>query len=190
MIDRYCRPAMKKVWSEQNKSDKWLAVELAVCEAWHQHGAIPESAMSAIWGASYNIQRIDEAFAKTKHDVTAFAMVYEDNTGGVNAGNEVEFFNPPIPGKTTLESNGLKFAITQGNDVKTNPVTLGRFSKIFALYLEILTGLGRIKNGFALTGSRDIKGSNNGRKENKFFHNVQVLGAHRSNMPRTGKAQK
>ena len=34
-----------------------------------------------------------------KHDVTAFAMVYEDNTGGVNAGNEVEFFNPPIPGK-------------------------------------------------------------------------------------------
>ena len=35
-----------------------------------------------------------------KHDATAFAMVYEDKTGGVNAGNEVEFFNPPIPGKT------------------------------------------------------------------------------------------
>ncbi len=33
-----------------------------------------------------------------KHDATAFAMVYEDNTGGVNAGNEVEFFNPPMPG--------------------------------------------------------------------------------------------
>ena len=35
-----------------------------------------------------------------KHDATAFAMVYDDQTGGVNAGNEVEFFNPPIPGKT------------------------------------------------------------------------------------------
>ena len=35
-----------------------------------------------------------------KHDATALAMVYEDTTGGVNAGNEVEFFNPPIPGKT------------------------------------------------------------------------------------------
>ena len=35
-----------------------------------------------------------------KHDATAFALVYEYNTGGVNAGNEVEFFNPPIPGKT------------------------------------------------------------------------------------------
>jgi len=35
-----------------------------------------------------------------KHDATALAMVYDDTTGGVNAGNEVEFFNPPIPGKT------------------------------------------------------------------------------------------
>ena len=34
-----------------------------------------------------------------KHDATSFAMVYEDNTGGINAGNQVEFFNPPIPGK-------------------------------------------------------------------------------------------
>ena len=34
-----------------------------------------------------------------KHDATALAMVYEDNIGGINAGNEVEFFNPPIPGK-------------------------------------------------------------------------------------------
>ena len=34
-----------------------------------------------------------------KHDATALNMVYDDTTGGVNAGNEVEFFNPPIPGK-------------------------------------------------------------------------------------------
>ncbi len=34
-----------------------------------------------------------------KHDATAFAMVYDDQTGSVNAGNEVEFFNPPVPGK-------------------------------------------------------------------------------------------
>ena len=34
-----------------------------------------------------------------KHDATAFAMVYEDRIGTVNAGNEVEFFNPPVPGK-------------------------------------------------------------------------------------------
>ena len=34
-----------------------------------------------------------------KHDASALNMVYKDTTGGVNAGNEVEFFNPPIPGK-------------------------------------------------------------------------------------------
>ena len=34
-----------------------------------------------------------------KHDATSLAMVYDDTTGGVNAGNQVEFFNPPIPGK-------------------------------------------------------------------------------------------
>ena len=34
-----------------------------------------------------------------KHDMAAFAMVYQDDTGSINAGNEVEFFNPPIPGK-------------------------------------------------------------------------------------------
>ena len=34
-----------------------------------------------------------------KHDSTALQLVYHDNIGGVNAGNEVEFFNPPVPGK-------------------------------------------------------------------------------------------
>ncbi len=34
-----------------------------------------------------------------KHDATALAMCYQDNIGGVNAGNEIEFHNPPIPGK-------------------------------------------------------------------------------------------
>jgi hypothetical protein len=37
-----------------------------------------------------------------RHDSTALAMVYEDNTGGVNAGSEVEFFNAPIPGKKIM----------------------------------------------------------------------------------------
>jgi hypothetical protein len=34
-----------------------------------------------------------------RHDSTALALAYEDNTGGVNAGSEVEYYNPPIPGK-------------------------------------------------------------------------------------------
>ena len=42
-----------------------------------------------------------------KHDATAFQIVYDDQTGGVNAGNEVEFFNPPIPGKQVRVSGRI-----------------------------------------------------------------------------------
>ena len=82
MIDRYSRPEMKKVWSEESKYDKWLAVELAVCEAWFQRGVIPPASMANIRAkAGYNISRIDEAFAKTKHDVTAFLTSVQETVG-------------------------------------------------------------------------------------------------------------
>ena len=41
MIERYSRPRMKKIWSEENKLDNWLKVELAVCEAWTKLGKVP-----------------------------------------------------------------------------------------------------------------------------------------------------
>ena len=48
-----------------------------------------------------SVEDPDAAFPTiaVKHDGTALQMVYEDDTGGINAGNEVEFHNPPIPGK-------------------------------------------------------------------------------------------
>ena len=42
MIERYSRPDMKKVWSDENKYQKWLAIEIAVCEAWFAKGLIPQ----------------------------------------------------------------------------------------------------------------------------------------------------
>ena len=41
MIPRYSRPEMARVWSDENKFDKWLQVEIAVCEAWTEEGVIP-----------------------------------------------------------------------------------------------------------------------------------------------------
>ena len=55
--------------------------------------------MLAIFRASVDDPDAPFPTLAVKHDATAFAMVYEDTTGGVNAGNEVEFFNPPIIGK-------------------------------------------------------------------------------------------
>ena len=72
MIDRYARPKMKRVWSEENKYDKWLEVELAVCEAWTAEGVIPAEDMAKLRGARHDMERLNEILARTRHDVTAF----------------------------------------------------------------------------------------------------------------------
>ena len=72
MIDRYARPAMKQVWSEDNKNDKWLQVELAVCEAWTEDGVIPQDDMVKLREARYDPVRMKEVFERTRHDMTAF----------------------------------------------------------------------------------------------------------------------
>ena len=72
MIDRYARPAMKRVWSEENKNDKWLQVELAVCEAWAEEGTIPADDMAKLRMARYDPVRMMEVFERTRHDMTAF----------------------------------------------------------------------------------------------------------------------
>jgi len=63
---------MKRVWSDDNKYEKWLAVELAVCEAWCEEGVIPAEDMACLRGAKYDPQLMDELFQTTRHDVTAF----------------------------------------------------------------------------------------------------------------------
>ena len=50
MIERYSRVRMKQVWSDENKFDKWLAVELAVCEAWTDEGVIPKEDVEKLRG--------------------------------------------------------------------------------------------------------------------------------------------
>ena len=81
MIDRYSRPKMKKVWSEENKYDKWLAVELAVCEAWTEAGVIPQDDMAKLRHASYDPVRLNEIFQRTRHDMTAFTRSITENLG-------------------------------------------------------------------------------------------------------------
>ena len=81
MIDRYSRPAMKQVWSDENKYQKWLDVELAVSEAWAEEGVIPESDMKLLRTATYNHDRMMEIFETTRHDVTAFLTSITETLG-------------------------------------------------------------------------------------------------------------
>ena len=81
MIDRYSRPAMKRVWSDENKYQKWLDVELAVAEAWTEEGVIPADDMALLREAKYNHQRMMAIFETTRHDVTAFLTSITENLG-------------------------------------------------------------------------------------------------------------
>lgn len=81
MIERYSRPEMKKIWSEENKFDKWLQVEIAVCEAWAELGQIPAEFMPKIRQAGYKLERIAEILQVTHHDVTAFLGAVSETLG-------------------------------------------------------------------------------------------------------------
>jgi adenylosuccinate lyase len=81
MIDRYARPKMKKVWSEESKYDNWLAVELAVCEAWTEAGVVPQEDMDKLRGARYDLTRLNEIFERTRHDMTAFTRSITETLG-------------------------------------------------------------------------------------------------------------
>ena len=72
MIERYSRPQMKKVWSDDNKFAKWLDVEIAVCEGWVKQGAVPREALSKIKMARLNLKRMEALLKETHHDMTAF----------------------------------------------------------------------------------------------------------------------
>ncbi len=72
MIDRYAREAMKAIWEDEFKFQTWLQVELAVCKAWAEHGEIPAEDIPLLERAAFDMGRWQEAFATTRHDVTAF----------------------------------------------------------------------------------------------------------------------
>ena len=82
MIERYSRPEMARLWSQDAKYDAWLKVELAVCEVYARRGVIPSDALGRIKAkARVDAARIDEIEAKTRHDVIAFLTNLEESIG-------------------------------------------------------------------------------------------------------------
>jgi len=82
MIDRYTRPEMGAVWSDENRYRKWLDVELAVCEAWAELGRIPAQSLQKIKEkAAFSISRIEEIERTVKHDVIAFLEAVGEHVG-------------------------------------------------------------------------------------------------------------
>ena len=82
MIERYTRPEMGAVWSEQRKLDTWLAVELAVVDALADQGAIPEEDAAQVRErATFTPEAVREREQVTDHDVAAFVDVVAESVG-------------------------------------------------------------------------------------------------------------
>jgi adenylosuccinate lyase len=82
MIERYTLPEMGATWSLQNKFQKWLDVEIAVCEVHAEDGIIPPDALAEIKSkAAFTVERVNEIEKTTDHDVIAFTTNLAENIG-------------------------------------------------------------------------------------------------------------
>ena len=82
MIERYTRPELRSVWSEQRKLDTWLAVELAVVEALAEAGVVPQEDAAVVRErASFSVEAVLEREKVTDHDVAAFVDVVAESVG-------------------------------------------------------------------------------------------------------------
>ncbi len=82
MIERYTRPEMGAVWTEENRFKAWLEVEILACEAWSELGAIPKEDVALLReNASFDINRIKEIEEETRHDVVAFTRAVSETLG-------------------------------------------------------------------------------------------------------------
>ncbi|NBC72926.1 adenylosuccinate lyase [Paenibacillus sacheonensis] len=82
MLQRYSRPEMRAIWTEENKFKAWLEVELCACEAWVELGIIPREDVVALREkATFDIDRINEIELETRHDVIAFTRAVSETVG-------------------------------------------------------------------------------------------------------------
>ena len=94
MIPRYTRPEMGAVWSDQNKFQQWLEVELAASETLAELGVVPlEDAVSLRRHASFNVARIFEIEKQTRHDVIAFTTAVAESMAAAGHAEASRWFH-------------------------------------------------------------------------------------------------
>jgi len=111
MIERYSRPRMKRIWSEENKLDQWLRVEIAACEAWAELGEIPQEAIARIKQAGYNMDRVVAFLKVTHHDMTAFL-----NSVAESLSDESRFIHLGLTSSDVMDT-ALGLQLTQAADI-------------------------------------------------------------------------
>ncbi|GEB33306.1 MULTISPECIES: adenylosuccinate lyase [Brevibacillus] len=112
MIERYSRPEMRAIWTEENKFKAWLEVEILACEAWSKLGIIPEEDVKKLWDkASFDINRIYEIEEETRHDVVAFTRAVSETLG-----EEKKWVHYGLT-STDVVDTALSYLLRQANEI-------------------------------------------------------------------------
>ncbi|WP_094701387.1 adenylosuccinate lyase [Brevibacillus laterosporus] len=113
MIERYTRPEMRVIWTEENKYKAWLEVEILACEAWAKLGVIPKEDVEKLWkNASFDVNRIYEIEQETRHDVVAFTRAVSETMEG----DEKKWVHYGLT-STDVVDTALGYLIRQANEI-------------------------------------------------------------------------
>ena len=121
MIPRYSRPEMVKIWSQETKFKIWFEIEAHACDAMANLGLIPRENAAAIWKAKdvdFDIDRINEIEATTKHDVIAFLTHLAEHIGS----EEARFVHQGMTSSDVLDTC-LNVQLVQASDLLINDIT-------------------------------------------------------------------
>ncbi|RXT05173.1 adenylosuccinate lyase [Ammoniphilus sp. CFH 90114] len=125
MISRYSRPEMTAIWTEQNKFQAWLEVEILACEAWAELGHIPKADVETMReNAGFDINRIYEIEEETRHDVVAFTRAVSETLG-----EEKKWVHYGLT-STDVVDTALSYLLRQANEI---------LRKDIVNFIEILT---------------------------------------------------
>ncbi|WP_408009146.1 adenylosuccinate lyase [Pseudalkalibacillus sp. A8] len=117
MIERYTRPEMGSIWTEENKFKAWLEVEILACEAWAELGDIPkEDVFKLRENASFDVNRIHEIEEQTRHDVVAFTRAVSETLG-----EERKWVHYGLT-STDVVDTAISYLIKQANEILLNDV--------------------------------------------------------------------
>jgi adenylosuccinate lyase len=118
MIERYTSPEMGKIWSLENRYQKFLEVEILATEAWTELGVVPREAAGKIAAkARFDLKRIDELERETRHDVVAFTRSVAESLG-----EESRYFHYGLTSYDVVDT-ALSVLLSEASDLIGRGVT-------------------------------------------------------------------
>ena len=121
MIDRYSREEMANIWTDQNRYEAWLEVEILACEAWSELGHIPKEDVKIRQNAKVDVKRAQEIEQETRHDVVAFTRQVSETLG-----DERKWVHYGLTSTDVVDT--LSYVIKQANEIIEKDIE--RFIKV------------------------------------------------------------